>query len=247
MIRTPRRLRVAGARNYGAASANGEVLVFCDAHIEVDTRWVPLLAEVIRDPRVGLAGPTVCGFSESFLCGYGMVPDEGLNVHWLPRVDKDPYPVPMICGAFVAIRRQLSMECGGFDAGLLQWGLEDLELSMHIWAAGYQCMLIPRIVVRFLFRTRQPYRVAAGKILHNVFRVGTVHFGEHRLTRLRNSRSSDPAATEAEQLLLAGDAKTRQHMIRAHRIHDDDWYFETICANRRPIRHCGRRPGGATQ
>jgi GT2 family glycosyltransferase len=49
---------------------------------------------------------------------------------------------------FIAMRREVFAEIGGFDDGMLVYGImEDSELSVNLWAPGYQCLLVPTIEV----------------------------------------------------------------------------------------------------
>ncbi|HTX39063.1 MAG TPA: glycosyltransferase family 2 protein, partial [Bryobacteraceae bacterium] len=53
LLRPPARLGVAGARNFGAAHATGDVLVFSDAHVLVRPGWAEALLEILARPEVG--------------------------------------------------------------------------------------------------------------------------------------------------------------------------------------------------
>ena len=84
--------------------------------------------------------------------GYGQKwRDASLAVEWLGRQGGAPYPVPLLCGCFLAMRRDVFAEVGGFDAGMVLWGAEDSELSIRLWTLGYECWVAPagRSAARF--------------------------------------------------------------------------------------------------
>jgi GT2 family glycosyltransferase len=61
-------------------------------------------------------------------------------------------------GAFLAMRRSLFEECGGFDAGLFGWGAEDSELCARLWMLGHSCVVVPTIARPWLCTTSSAWR-----------------------------------------------------------------------------------------
>ena len=77
-------LGVARARNRGAQEARGEFLVFLDAHCTVSPGWLDSLVEPMKQPGVGLAGPTFTKLHRTEPRGAGMVwTDYTLDPAWL--------------------------------------------------------------------------------------------------------------------------------------------------------------------
>jgi glycosyltransferase involved in cell wall biosynthesis len=108
VLRPAERLGAAGARNYGAAQAGGEILVFSDAHVEVPLGWLDPLRVALARPEVAAVNPVVANMHHRESKGYGFRwVDAALNVEWLgPRGDA-PYPVPFVCSGFLALRREV--------------------------------------------------------------------------------------------------------------------------------------------
>jgi GT2 family glycosyltransferase len=162
--------------------------------------------------------------------------DSALNVKWLPCPGDVPVDVPMLCGCFLAMRREIFDKTGGFDDGLVRWGAEDLEISVRLWTLGYRCLIVPGVAVTHLFRERFPYEISPQSVLTNLLRVALVHLTGPRLAAvvscLRLQRDF-PAALAG---LYDGDISQRSIQIRSERVRDDAWYVErfAICLDAVP-------------
>lgn len=216
VVRAQARLGVAGARNVGADVATGDVVVFSDAHVDPSEGWLPPLLDALQDPEVGEVAPTVCDMHDRAVRGFGFTwPDLGMRVQWLRDVPATSTDVPFICGCFLAIRRATFDELGGFDDGLVRWGSEDAELSLHVWRRHLRCVVVPEAVVAHLFRPAFGYAVEWEHTLHNILRVATVHFPNDILAATLD-RFRDHAAFPAAvaRLDLADTQERRQRLDR---------------------------------
>ena len=95
LIQTPDQLGVAGARNRGLAQAQGEIVVFADAHLDLPERWWQPIACVLTQPKVGVVGPGigVMGMPERpAACGQ-RIAESKLRVEWLPWKGGEPRPI----------------------------------------------------------------------------------------------------------------------------------------------------------
>jgi hypothetical protein len=133
--------------------------------------------------------------------------------------------VPLLCGCFVALRRDLFVAIGGFDSGLIVWGCEDAELSLHLWTRGYSCMLVPEVEIAHLFRPTHPYRVDWEVVVYNTLRMATVHFGPDRLRRVVQGLTTHNSFPAAFARLAESDSWVRRQQIHAERRYDDNWFF----------------------
>lgn len=226
LLRTEKRLGVAGARNFGARHATGDVLVFSDAHVVAPEGWCEPLVDLLDRPEMGAVAPAI-GMMNSSGAGYGQKwSDASLAVEWLGCRGTAPYPVPLLCGCFFAIRRELFEQAGEFDSGMILWGSEDAELSTRLWTFGYECWVVPRVELQHAFRARFPYEVKWEPVLHNRMRLASVHFGPQRLARVLQRLKQYDEFAAASARLLTGDLGARQSLVRAQRRFDDDWFFE---------------------
>jgi GT2 family glycosyltransferase len=217
----------AAARNHGAAAARGRVLVFSDAHVQAPPDWAPALTAPLRRPEVGGTGPVLCDLFVREAKGHGLrFCDFATSLEWLPRNGDEPYAVPVLPGFFVALRREVFAELGGFDDGMLVYGMEDPELSVHLWARGYQCVLVPTVEVAHLYRDPPPdYQLDWETGLHNILRLGVAHFGRRRLEQMIRRHRQDAAFPAAASRVAVSNAGARRARVAKGRTRDDDWYF----------------------
>jgi glycosyltransferase involved in cell wall biosynthesis len=236
LLRPEERLGVARARNFGAQHATGDVLVFSDAHVRTPEGWSAPLLELLARPNVGAVAPAIGMLQPAAAAstGFGQKwSDASLAVGWLGQQSSTPYPVPLLCGCFLALRRDVFTESGGFDSGMVVWGAEDSELSIRLWTLGYECWVAPEVDVQHAFRARFPYEVKWEPVLHNRLRLATTHFGPRRLQRVveRLKRYDEFAAAGVR--LLTGDVGARASILRSLRRYDDDWFFGKFLNNLR--------------
>lgn len=227
-----RRLRtsgngVAAARNRGAEIARGEMLVFLDGHCWCPPGWMERLVQPLADPGVGLAGPAFTDLVKDDAgigCGvYWPKPD--LRMQWLTRQADRSYAVPLMPGGCDAIRRELFVELGGYDAGMGRWGSEGEELSLRVWSSGREVRVAPDCLIRHLFRSRHPYPVDAIEVLHNRLRMATVHFPDSQLDSVLNYNRDEPGYAEALAKIRNGDAMVRRAARSAVDEHNVESWF----------------------
>jgi len=227
LVRPPERRGASAGRNLGARSARGDVLVFCDAHVLPPAGWVDPVCTALEDPATGAVGVGVSVQGRPDLRGYGLTwTDAALNVAWLPRRGGGPYPVPVVGGFFLAMRRDVFAATGGFDDGILGWGGEDRELCLRLWLLGHPCVMVPEVTVVHRFRATLPHALEPGALWHNLLRIGGVHFQRQRLARLLRCLTRLPDFSLGLARYLEGDGAVRRRRLSELRAHDDDWYFE---------------------
>jgi GT2 family glycosyltransferase len=215
------------ARNFGAGFATRPLLLWSDAHVDPDPGWCDAFAQVLALHKVGAVGPAAVVMGDGASVGYGTRwKNAALEIEWLPCISQEPYPVPMLGGFFIAMRREVFDRVGGFDEGLIRWGGADSELTFRLWALGYECRVVPTVRVEHLFRSVFPYLVDATAVLHNLLRIAVVHFDDARLRDVIEAQRGNPLFPAAMARVLASDVSQRRAAMRAGRVLEDDAFFE---------------------
>ncbi len=227
IARSDRRMGIAVGRNFGARRSAGEVIVFSDAHVVPSEGWLQPLVDTLADPAVGevttAIGHLAPGVSS---LGYGFTWGElSLRMKWLNVTSAVPIDVPFICGCFLAMRRDVFEEVGGFDEGMYRWGSEDAELSLRLWMLGYKCQCVSSVSARHLFREAFPYAVDQSGILSNTLRLAVVHLDEPAIDRVVRHHSRRPAFPRAWATLVEGDAWQRRDEMDRRRRRTARWFI----------------------
>ncbi len=154
--------RAAAARNLGAATAEGEVLLFLDADTVPEPDYVARLAAgpglapdllVVGRRRHGDLADWTTERLSAWLDG-GPGPDELPAPGWLAdayadsgdllRADHRSYR--HVISAVLGLHRDLWAELGGFDPGFRGYGGEDWELAHRAWCSGAVLRHVPEAV-----------------------------------------------------------------------------------------------------
>lgn len=175
LIRNKKREGLIRTRSRGALEARGEVILFLDAHCEVNVNWLPpLLAPIYRDRRI-MTVPVIDGIDHNNF-EYRPVYQEGHHFRgifeWgmlykeneLPtreaekrQYDSEPYKSPTHAGGLFAMNREYFLELGAYDPDLLVWGGENFELSFKLWQCGGSIEWVPCSRVGHVYRSFMPY------------------------------------------------------------------------------------------
>ena len=218
---------VARARNLGASHASGDVILFADAHVRAPDGWPIPVTDALRDERVGAVAPGIYNLTEPACRGFGMsVGGPDLRVPWLRKTASEPYPVPVLPGGFLAMRRETYLRTGGYDPGMRQLGGNDAELSCRLWLSGYEQKVVPELEVGHLFRSAAPYPAKWAALLHNRLRMALVHFHPERVERVVHALLAYEAFPAAVAMTLDTDVQERRALLARTRSFSDDWFFE---------------------
>ena len=226
VIRPPARLGVAGARNAGARSSTGDIIVFCDGHVRPQADWWEPLAECLESPDVAAAGPvlTDTGNPSWRVAGLAFA-DIALNLRWLPVPAAGDACVPILCGCFMAVRRDVFERVGGFDPGMSYYGSEDVELCLRLWRLGYRCVVTRRAEVAHRF-VHDADGGDDGPRLHNLLRMATIHLDPPVLDVVVRQSSYLPSFPAALAAVAAGDAGARHTMLDALAVRGSDEFLD---------------------
>jgi glycosyltransferase involved in cell wall biosynthesis len=235
MLPTDRRIRVvrgsgkgvAQGRNLGARRAKGDLLVFSDAHIDVEKGWWKPLAARATRPGVGGVAPAVASVTRPKRIGHGLrFSGSDLDVVWLWREDMKPHRAPLIPWCSTMMARSVFEASGGFDEGMRGAGSIDNEMSLRLWLLGYELWIEPAVVVGHLFRRTRPYPIIDWFYLHNRARLAFVHLELPRIARFLRVLRHDPGLPPALALAATADIARRRRVLTAQRRYDSEWYFK---------------------
>ncbi|XP_075224341.1 N-acetylgalactosaminyltransferase 7 isoform X1 [Lycorma delicatula] len=246
LIRNKEREGLIRTRSRGAKEAHGEVILFLDAHCEVNVNWLPpLLAPIYRD-RTVMTVPVIDGidhqtfeyravyqanhhfrgiFEWGMLYKENELPTKEISAR---TYNSEPYKSPTHAGGLFAINREYFLEIGAYDPGLLVWGGENFELSFKIWQCGGSIEWVPCSRVGHVYRGFMPYNfgnLASKKkgplITNNYKRVIEVWFDdkykEYFYTR-------EPLA----RYLDAGDLTEQFTLKKRLKCKNFQWYMDNV-------------------
>jgi GT2 family glycosyltransferase len=213
------------ARNLGAnTTKKAKVLVFCDAHIIMETNWLKELLTAFQSSEVSAVCPGIGQFDPSKPTGYGQTWNEKLDVYWLKK-PRDVEEIPLGPGGCIAIRKAVFDLVGGFNKDFVSWGFEDVELSLRLWLMGYKIFVHPGVRVGHKFRIVQPYDVDLTEFYYNKLLMAYSHFNSKRLDKLLSIMGEHSSYNKIYERILIRDAlKLRENYLECH-VYDDDWFF----------------------
>lgn len=219
-------LGAARARNYGAAAAKGEYLIFCDAHITVRQGWLESLLNTFNRPGVDAVSPAIGSITNPAAAGYGQTWNERLETVWLPPpAQMETIRAPLLPGGCLAVRSSAFQQVGGFDRGFIVWGYEDVELSLKLWLFGFGLYINPKVKILHLFRQKHPYQVTFDHVNYNLLRMAYSHFNNARIDKvIALVKPYGKSEKLIRKVLKGGVLDQRQDYFR-RRKRDDDWFM----------------------
>ncbi len=223
---------VARARNLGAAHANGEFVVFLDAHCRVSPEWLDSFAVALAEPDVAVAGPCFTRLETPHPRGCGMFwADYTLDPNWFePEEGQPPYAVPLTTGACQSFRRETFLALGRYEEGFTRWGFEDVEICLRAWLLGYRVVVNPGITIAHHFRETRGYEVDDTDVTFNFLRMIHLHFSPARIERVLEALAQNPSVPPAMARIHQSDVGAVRREMDGRRAYDDDWFF--ACINR---------------
>uniref|UniRef100_A0A0N5AIE0 Polypeptide N-acetylgalactosaminyltransferase n=1 Tax=Syphacia muris TaxID=451379 RepID=A0A0N5AIE0_9BILA len=194
LVRNKDREGLIRTRSIGAQHATGDVVIFLDAHCEVNINWLPPLLAPIRRNRKVMTVPVIDGIDMhtwAYKRVYGSADKHFRGIfEWgllyketeismqekeRRKRNSEPFRSPTHAGGLFAIDRKWFKELGYYDSGLQIWGGEQYELSFKIWQCGGGILFVPCSHVGHVYRSHMPYSFGklAGKpvISTNMIRV----------------------------------------------------------------------------
>lgn len=177
-LKLPRNRGAGAARNAGARTARGHLLLFVDSDARVISNIVHWAMHALRNPTYGAAigGPDPRPQNPGFFTDFWAL----LKAECLPADEEAGSFYP----AIGVIRRNLFLRRGGFNEKFQGASVEDFEFSARLREAGIRTRYEPRMVVQFCYpgimRNLQQSFSRAGKWM--ILRWGKVAFDRHTTT-----------------------------------------------------------------
>ncbi|KAL3091711.1 hypothetical protein niasHT_024293 [Heterodera trifolii] len=243
LVRNSEREGLIRTRTIGAKAATADVVIFLDAHCEVNRNWLPPLLAPIRRNRRVMTVPVIDGIDMNtweYRRVYGEADRHFRGIfEWgllyketeLPEREikqrhhnSEPFRSPTHAGGLFAIEKNWFAELGFYDEGLQIWGGEQYELSFKIWQCGGGILFVPCSHVGHVYRSHMPYNFGklTGKpvISTNLIRViksWMDDYGKYYYIREPQARYREPGDISA-QLVLREKLKCKSFQ----------WYLERI-------------------
>lgn len=141
-----RKRGIAKAKNYGAKQANGEILVFLDADVNVPQNFVNEVLEVFK-------GSTVAGATCNVLFVQPRYHEAIFSKFYNLLIKASFWFKPHCQGKFLAVRKNYFLQVGGFDESLPC--LEDHDLAFRLSKQGIFVFIKNLTVYEFPRRFRR--------------------------------------------------------------------------------------------
>jgi GT2 family glycosyltransferase len=149
VVETGSNLGFAAGANRGAAATRGDVLVFLNPDARLERGAIrALVGALAAVPGAGIAGGGLVDARGRWQPGAARFhPVAHLLLDTTPgrlaaRWRRAPYAVDWVYGTFMAVRRDVFRQLGGFDEGYFLYG-EDLDLCHRAAAVGVRTIHVP--------------------------------------------------------------------------------------------------------
>jgi len=230
IVRSPRRLGVARARNQACFAASGEILVITDAHVRFSEGWDDVIRDMIA-PKTILAGAISDPDSRFLAFGCDLVVPF-MGTHWRRRRPLPGTPVQIAASPATVVLRETFEQVGGFDSGMRVYGGAEPEFSVRAWLSGARVVSCPDFVVSHRFKTKAErnalFATTRPHMLHNCIRFGLLYLSDTESLRMLRYLCAKFAAAAGDALhaVMTSDVWERKRYLADHLEFDFDWFAE---------------------
>jgi glycosyltransferase involved in cell wall biosynthesis len=226
---------VTPSRRSGASLANGDVLVWLDAHMSFAPDWLEQMLTHVESGALLCAAwwdyqltHPICWGAEFLWCNErdwkaGRSPGFSFR-HCTEFRGTGAIEVPMVMGAcYMMLRRNYEL-CGGYSPFFRVWGKSEQDISARAWIAGFGVKCITSAHVGHLTRPQFPYPVKWADIEFNQMAMVRSVF-EDSVSRAIE-KLMQPLPAEVEVWLSQVDFGDWRRLIQACRKMRDAEFFE---------------------
>eukprot|EP00747_Dinoflagellata_sp_TGD_P164108 gnl/TRDRNA2_/TRDRNA2_183578_c0_seq1.p1 gnl/TRDRNA2_/TRDRNA2_183578_c0~~gnl/TRDRNA2_/TRDRNA2_183578_c0_seq1.p1 ORF type:complete len:559 (+),score=117.19 gnl/TRDRNA2_/TRDRNA2_183578_c0_seq1:57-1733(+) len=140
IVRNEQSLGLTLAKQAGADTAEGDVIVFFDCHVSPQPQWYDEISKLISQNPRRMVVPSVTDLD---LVTWDEKKDSDVNTKFYATLDGDFKPfasdspeVPIMGDGPVAISRFWWNATGGYDKAMAKGGAENMEQSLRSWLCG---------------------------------------------------------------------------------------------------------------
>lgn len=236
VVKNEERMGLIKAKMKAVELAEGDVLVFMEAHCIVNRQWLEPLLSRLADAPHALVQPTLDIIPQEHFDQYFM----GARGHWRfewnmnliftappdggvpPDAEHLPAPMPATSGGIFAIRRDWWLKLGFYDPEMREWGGDHVEATMKVWRCGGHIEMHPCSRVGHLFRDpeHRPYDVDIPVVVHNYARLAEVWWDNY----LPQFYMLKPDA----KAMSVGDVSAQRELREQLKCKDMDWYLKYV-------------------
>ncbi|XP_072506664.1 probable polypeptide N-acetylgalactosaminyltransferase 8 [Notamacropus eugenii] len=242
LIRHTKRKGVASTRQSGCQAATADVVVFLDAHTEVNIDWAePILARIQEDHTV-IVSPIIDNILFDTL-EVDKYPLTSIGFSWrlygrydylsvTLKDDTVPIKSPAIMGVFAASRLFLE-KIGFLDTGMLFYGGENIELSLRAWQCGGKIEILPCSRIAHLQRAHKPYSLIISPLMkRNALRVAEIWMDKYKyMVYLAWNLPLENHGIDF------GEVSSRIELRKKLKCNSFEWYLQNVYPNLMPLKH----------
>eukprot|EP01120_Amphizonella_sp_Union-15-10_P013883 TRINITY_DN6549_c0_g1_i1.p1 TRINITY_DN6549_c0_g1~~TRINITY_DN6549_c0_g1_i1.p1 ORF type:complete len:453 (-),score=82.14 TRINITY_DN6549_c0_g1_i1:75-1253(-) len=235
IIHNEKREGLIRSKIFGADQARAPVLVFLEAHCEVNVHWLEPLLQAIKDdyktvslPLLDIiedTGDALGPYQQAAVSRGGF--NRMLVFTWIgvsnrsSNLPTELLESPTMAGGLFAISTKWWKIIGKYDPGMKIWGGENTEISIRIWSCGGKLLTVQCSRIGHIFRKGGfPYTFPEGgaqTVNRNFARIVAAWLDGKYAARFTEANWPDP-----------GDVSDRIEIRKRLQCKDFDWYLDNV-------------------